>query len=156
VDGEGRHWQTEFFAPDRLGDAIARFYERHADLLPDGPARARAAATARSVAAMVGPFEVARWAPALAPALEFADHRHIIFGSGRGRDAYLRALQALIDVAEVSASRVDDVVALRPDALLVRWMNFGTARIGGGAFERPSLFLWMFSPNGLLSRLEFF
>src|SRR5262249_3263964 len=88
--------------------------------------------------------------------LEFADHRHVSLESGRGADVYLRALQALLDVAEVSASRVDDVLALRPDAALVRYMHFGTARDGGGAFERQSLILWIFGPDGLLTRLEFF
>src|SRR5262245_29754740 len=105
---------------------------------------------------MVGPFEVARWAPALAPDLEFADNRLVSFESGRGAEVYLASLQALIDVAEVSASRVDDILALRPDAVLVRWMNFGTARLGGGAFERLCLFLWVFGPDGLIRRLEFF
>src|SRR5262249_49406810 len=55
VDALGRHLRGEIFASDRLGDAVARLYERYADLLPDGPARVRAAATARSVAAM-GPL----------------------------------------------------------------------------------------------------
>src|SRR5262245_59604475 len=105
---------------------------------------------------MVGPFEVARWAPALAPDLEFADNRLVSFESGRGAEVYLASLQALIDVAEVSASRVDDILALRPDAVLVRWMNFGTARLGGGPFERLHLFLWVFGPDGLIRRLEFF
>ncbi|MGH9670631.1 MAG: hypothetical protein ACRD3A_11035, partial [Terriglobales bacterium] len=59
ADAQGRHRRQEAFAADRLGDAVARLYERYADLLPDGPARARAAATARSVAApMVEPIAV--------------------------------------------------------------------------------------------------
>src|SRR5262249_51542213 len=156
VDAHGRRLRTERFLIERLGDAVARLYERYADLLPEGPARTRAAATARSVAAMVGPFEAARWAPALAPDLEFVDNRHVSFESGRGAEVYLASLQALIDVAEVSASRVDDILALRPDAVLVRWMNFGTARLGGGPFERLPLFLWVFGPDGLIRRLEFF
>src|SRR5262249_40922476 len=122
TDSTGRRSRAEAFHARRLGDAIARLYAWHADRLPDGPARVRAAATARSAAAMVGPIDVARWAPALAPDLEFADHRHVSLESGRGADAYLRALQALLDVAEVSASRVDDVLALRSDAALIRYM----------------------------------
>ncbi|HXJ34498.1 MAG TPA: nuclear transport factor 2 family protein [Candidatus Eisenbacteria bacterium] len=156
VDAHGRRRRTERFLVERLGDAVARLYERYAELLPEGPARERAAATARAVAAMVGPIEVARWAPALAPTLEFADHRHISLESGRGADAYLRALQALLDVTEVSATRIDDVLALRPDAVLVHQNHFGTARVGGGAFERPNLFLWVFGADGLMTRLEFF
>src|SRR5262249_30143197 len=48
VETEGRYRSSEVFAVDRLGDAITRLYERYAELLPDGPARARAAAVARS------------------------------------------------------------------------------------------------------------
>src|SRR5262249_55453989 len=57
VDEHGRRRRVELFAADRLGDAIARLYERYADLLPDGPERARAAATARSVAVVMGPID---------------------------------------------------------------------------------------------------
>ena len=37
VDAQGRRQRGEWFAGDRLGDAIARLYERYAELLPDGP-----------------------------------------------------------------------------------------------------------------------
>ena len=65
VDAQGRRRRVECFAADRLGDAIVRLYERYADLLPDGPARTRAAATARAVAAVLGPFELDRYATAV-------------------------------------------------------------------------------------------
>src|SRR5262249_10918135 len=55
VDAHGQRLCSEFFAAERLGDAIARLYERYADRLPPGPARVRAAARARSVAALLGP-----------------------------------------------------------------------------------------------------
>ena len=48
VDPHGRRRRSEVFAAERLGEAVARLYERYADLLPDGPERARAAATARA------------------------------------------------------------------------------------------------------------
>src|SRR5262249_41615747 len=54
VDANGRRRRSEHFAVDRLGDAVARLYARYAELLPDGPERARAAATARSSAAVLG------------------------------------------------------------------------------------------------------
>src|SRR5262249_44987194 len=54
VDVHGRLLRFELFAENRLGDAVARLYERYAELLPNGPARERAAATARSVAAWLG------------------------------------------------------------------------------------------------------
>src|SRR5262249_55480396 len=53
VDGEGRRRLTEVFAIERLGEAVARLYERYAEILPDGPGRAHTAATARSVAAVL-------------------------------------------------------------------------------------------------------
>ncbi len=44
---------AEVFASNRLGDAIVRLYERYAELLPEGPARERAAATARAMGAQI-------------------------------------------------------------------------------------------------------
>src|SRR5262249_54566755 len=44
VDARGQMRWGEVFGIDHLGDAIVRLYERYAELLPDGPARARAAA----------------------------------------------------------------------------------------------------------------
>ena len=46
---DGRGKRTELFAPDHLGDAIARLYERYAESLPEGSERERAAAIARSI-----------------------------------------------------------------------------------------------------------
>src|SRR6185503_14625020 len=53
VDGQGLRRCTEVFADDRLGDAIARLYERYGETLSDGPARTRAAATARTAATVL-------------------------------------------------------------------------------------------------------
>src|SRR5512134_3594882 len=39
VDAQGRRRRLELFAADRLGDAVARLYERYAELLPEGPER---------------------------------------------------------------------------------------------------------------------
>src|SRR5207249_61212 len=83
VDPDGRCRRSEDFAADRLGDAVARLYERDADLLPDGPERARAAATARAVAAMLVSLNEESRASALASDVEFVDHRLLGFGSGR-------------------------------------------------------------------------
>src|SRR5439155_17179350 len=47
-------------------------------------------------------------------------------------------------------------VALRSDALLVRWTTSGTLRVSGGAFERNPLMLWVFGADGLLTRWEQF
>ncbi len=38
----------------------------------------------------------------------------------------------------------------------MRRTTVGTAREGGGSFERPMIFLWVFGPDGLLIRDEWF
>src|SRR5262249_10275018 len=52
--------------------------------------------------------------------------------------------------------RIDDVLALRDYALLVRWTNFGTDRTSGGAYERHFLWLGVSGTDGLLTRIELF
>src|SRR5262249_53623040 len=155
VDAQGR-WRAEAFTVDHLGDAIARLYERYAELLPEGPQRARATATARSVAAVLGPVTLDRFATALGPAVEFIDHGPVGFPTSRGRDAYLRSLGALLELADDVTNRVDDVLALRSDARLLRVTNFGTERVGGGSYERQFLSLLVFGTEGPISRMEYF
>ena len=124
---------------------------------PTGPARDRAAATARSVAVMLGPFDPDRYATACAPAIELRRPP----GAGRsgplsGARRPLQWLRSLLEVAENVANRFEDVLGLRSDALLLRWTNFGTERAGGGSYERQFLWLGVFGTDGLLTRLELF
>lgn len=156
TDARGRFAGGEVFAATRLGDAVARLYERHADLLPDGPARTRAAATARAVAAMVAPPDLDRYASALAPDVAFVDHRTVGFASGRGADSLLRGFRSLLDLADDVTTRVDDVLRLEPGALLLRWTITGIDRASGGAFESEFLLLWVFGPDGRVVRDETF
>src|SRR5262249_30356714 len=67
VGAHGGMQRLELFAENRLGDAVGGLYERYAELLPAGPARDRAAATARSVATLLGSLDLDRWATAIAP-----------------------------------------------------------------------------------------
>jgi ketosteroid isomerase-like protein len=156
VDASGRRRATEFFALDKLADAVCRLYERHAELLPDGPERTRVAATARSLAALLGPFDLARFATGIAPALDVADYRRIGLEPTHGAEAWLRGLDSLVEIADDIANRIDDVLALRSSVLLLRFVNSGTARVGGGSYERRFLYLGVFGPDGLLARLELF
>jgi ketosteroid isomerase-like protein len=156
VDAEGRRRRSESFAPDHLGDAVAQLYERFADLLPHGPGRTRADATARTVAVALGPYDTDRYATALAPAIAYVDHRTHGVGSLTGAQAALQWGRSLLEVAEDVTNRVDDVLALRPDGFVLRWTNFGTDRAGGGAYERPYLWLGVFGPDGLATRIELF
>src|SRR5207249_7237908 len=52
--------------------------------------------------------------------------------------------------------RVDDVISLRSDALIVRGMQAGTVRASGGAYEKHFVELLVFGTDGLLTRWEFF
>ncbi|MEO8602346.1 MAG: nuclear transport factor 2 family protein [bacterium] len=156
VDGRGRVRGIESFAADHLGDAIARLYDRHAALLPGGPERTRMAALARSIAALVAPPDLPRYASALAPDVEFADHRTVGFASGRGADTLLRGFASLLELAENVTTRVDAILVLEPGAVLLRWMTAGTDRASGGAFESPFLLLWIFGADGRVARDETF
>jgi hypothetical protein len=130
---------VELFAVTRLGDAVTRLYERYAELLPDGPARDRAATTARSVAGMTGPFELDRYAAVFAPTIELVDHRVLGTWFARGRDAVLDHFRAALDLADDARTHDDEVLGLRSDGLLVRRTHCGTDRAGGGAYEREFL-----------------
>src|SRR5262249_26626271 len=156
TDSTGRRSRAEFFHAHRLGDAITRLYAWHADLLPDGPARARAAATARSVEALLDPFNIDRIAGALHPEIEFLDHRPLGFEPTRGAEQLLPRLRTLETVATDVAVGIDDVLSLRSNGLLVRWTQRGTAREGGGTFETTLLVLWVFGPDGLATHQETF
>jgi len=155
VDGAGRRRLSEAFAPDQLGDALTRLYELHAESLPDGPARTRATATARSIATMLE-LDLERFATGIAPGVEFADHGPIGLESSRGKKAILRGLGALHELALEVSLTDDDVLALEPDLLLARCTTSGTDRISGGAFERHFLALWVFGSDGLATHIEWF
>src|SRR5262249_40557585 len=154
VDAQERERRRERFAPDRLGDAIVRLYERYAELLPKGPERARAAAIARSVAATRGPVDLERYAATLAPAVEGVDHRVLGTWSAQGAEAVLRNWRSLLAIAADVTLRDDDILALRPNALVLRRTHLGTDRASGGLYERPFLQLSVFGSDGLMERFE--
>src|SRR5262249_38061670 len=146
---------AEVFADDHLGQAIARLYQRYAELLPDGPARVCAAATARSVAAM-GTVDPDRLASACAPDVEAVDHRMLGTWSARGAEGVRQHSRCLIEVADEVVLREDDILGLRPDAFLVRRSHLGIDRASGGPYERLFLQLWVFGTDGLATRIEYF
>jgi class 3 adenylate cyclase/ketosteroid isomerase-like protein len=156
VDADGRRRRTELFAPHHLGDAVVRLLQCQAEGLPHGAERTRAAGTARSLAAMLGPVELDRYASAIAPDIEAVDHRRVALPPARGAEAYLRPLRSLVEVSEHTAMRVDDILALRPGADLLLWTNFGAERTGGGAYERTYLRLAVYGSDGRITRSEFF
>ncbi len=156
VDAQGRRVRTEFFALDRQADAVARLYERYADLLSDETARARAARTARAIAVWMRPVEVGSIRSIIAPGVEFRDHRTLGIGASRGAETFLEAVRILVEATHETTTRVDEVLALAPDVLLVRWTHAGLERRGGGAFERRLLMLWSFGSDGLLTHMEEF
>ncbi len=157
VDAQGRRRRQERFAAHQLGDAVVRMYERYAELLPEGSERERAAATARTLAVHSRQLDRERMVESLADDVEFHDHRAVISaGRGRGRESVGRGIRIGADLFEDEFIRIDDVLALEPDALLVQSTMSGTSRASGGAFELEFLRLWTFDAQGLVSRVEWF
>lgn len=157
VDDRGLNYRHEVFAADQLGAAVERLYERYAELLPAGPARDRAAATARAMGTQSwGDSDLDRWAAVLAPDCESIDHRRLGTWSLRGSSAFLEHLRALREVASEIVFRDHAVLALEPNAVLVERMHSGNDRLGGGAYERPFLVLIATDVEGRLARAEWF
>jgi class 3 adenylate cyclase len=156
ADQGGRWMRAEFFGPEHLHKAVVRLYERHAERLPDGPARERAAAMLRVVNAVLGPLGLDRIAAIVGPHLDFADHRRLGLPSSHGRAGHLQSLGALFEASDDLANRLEGILALGPDAFVFRLTNCGTDRTSGGAFERPLLFLAARGADGLTTHWEFF
>jgi class 3 adenylate cyclase/ketosteroid isomerase-like protein len=157
VDDRGLAWRHEVFAVDQLGAAVERLYERYAELLPDGPARERAAATARAMATQSrAESDLDRWAAVLAPDFESIDHRRLGTWSLRGASAFLDHLRALREVASEIMFRDHAVIALEPNAVLVERMHSGNDRLGGGTYERLFLVLFVTDVEGRLACAEWF
>ena len=152
VDANGRQRRAEVFAADRLGVAVARLYERYADLLPDGPARIRAAATARSVAAMLGRFDRDRYCGVLAPRCRVASTTG---SSGRSHPRadpklIVRGLRLLFEMADDRrCGVVDDILALQPDATPRAADQLWHRPRQRRRYERQFLQLWVFGADGL-------
>jgi ketosteroid isomerase-like protein len=154
VNGKGQRVRSEFFAPTELAAAITRLYERHAALVPDGPERERAAATARALdLGSMQPESVAR---RVAPEVELVDHRTAGLPPTRGAEALARVLAVAFEIADDAVDRLDDILAAEPHALLTRWTTAGRAREGGGAFEWAFLLLGLFGADGRTVRIEVF
>jgi ketosteroid isomerase-like protein len=103
-------------------------YERYAELLPDGPARAQATATARAVATVPGPMSLDRYAAIIGPDVEFVDHRPV------GLPPSLLAL--------------DD----RRSLSVVRWEGSEAE----GPFEIPAVDVTEYGPDGIRLREDIY
>jgi class 3 adenylate cyclase/ketosteroid isomerase-like protein len=156
VNEHGQASRIEIFGEDQLGDAIAGLYARYAELQPAGPARERAAVTAQGVSALLNPWELDAVAVVLAPDVVFFDRRKLGLGAWRGAENVLAGLRVRNDLTSERASRTDDVVALRADALLTRRTISGVDRASGGAYEMVWLSLLAFGRDGRLTRCEHF
>ena len=152
VDAEGKCRRSERFAADRLGDAVVRLYERYAELLP-ARSRARPDRGHRTLAR--GASGTAR--PRSHGRVVGGGHRLRRPPHGRVRDPasgaheFRAALGTLFEIADDLANRIDDILALRADALLLRLTNSGTDRASGGTYERPFLVLCVLGADGLVT-----
>src|SRR5262249_9070840 len=101
-------------------------------------------------------FNIDRIAGALHPAIEFLDHRPLGFEPTHGAEQLLTRLRTLNTVATDIVVGIDDVLSLRSNGFLVHFVQRGTARDGGGAFETIFLLSWIFGPDGLATHQELF
>jgi hypothetical protein len=155
VGAGGDAERVETFAPGRLANAVARVYERYAELLPEGPERERAEATAHAVAIDLL-VDDSSYENVIAPDVAFVDHRPLGFGRVRGAASFLRGEAAQSELEGNIGVHVHDILELRPGAFLVRCTTSGTGRLGGGRYERPLLKLCAFTDDGLIARVEWF
>src|SRR5262249_1534686 len=137
-------------------DGLARLYARYAERLPEGPVRARATQIAHTVAVLLQQTDLSVWATVFSPTVEFVDARTVGMGRVRGVTAVVRGMRALFDLHEGTKFRVDAVLGLDADELLVRWTHLGNLRSSGGAFERPLCVLFRFAADGRLAYWEQF
>jgi class 3 adenylate cyclase/tetratricopeptide (TPR) repeat protein len=157
VDENGRFMCMEVFAADRLDEAIACLHERHAALLPEGPLHAQAAMAARSLSYMLlGPSDLDLAESVLAADFASIDHRPLSTWSLCGVDAWIDHMRALLKVADAIDLRSNDILALEPNALLVRRLHSGKERVGGGDYERAFYVLGVTNDDGRLARAEWF
>jgi tetratricopeptide (TPR) repeat protein len=157
VDAEGRLARTEAFPANRLGDAVACLYERHAALEPEGAERARADERARSLGALTGHFDIDRVVGAMDPEVDVADHRSVVnIGRTHGAEQVRSAARAMLDLTDGFDWHVRDVLAASDRALLVHQGTTGRQKAGGGDFERSILELWLVGDSGKVVRWERF
>ena len=108
------------------------------------------------MAAALGPYDVDGYAARLAPDIQYVDRRTLGFGAANGAEAVLRILRSTVEVSDAVATRIDDLLGLRADALLARWTISGIERVGGGAWKRSFFLLDVFGADGLVTRIECF
>jgi ketosteroid isomerase-like protein len=156
TDAAGRWIDIELFAPDRLGAAVVRLYERHAAQQVEGSERARAAAVAHAALAMMGPIDLDRMAAAFAPEFRLTDHRVLATWSAETGAELVAHFRHHLELAPDFAPRIDDVLALDTRALVARVTFVGTARDSGGAFENRCCVLYRFGDDGRIAEIDCF
>ena len=90
------------------------------------------------------------------PTLVATDHRTVGYGTLRGAHAVLEAVEAIFALSEDFRWRVDDVLALTDQGLVLYMTNMGLVRATGGEFEREILQVFVFGSDGLLAHWEQF
>jgi tetratricopeptide (TPR) repeat protein len=156
ANAEGRALRGEIFAAERLAEAVARMYQRLAELEPAGAMRDAAATRARCVAAILALDDGGDFTELVGADVAAVDHRVLGFGVSQGAEAVRNSMRALHDLASEVSVRVDDVLALERDCLLLRSTTLGVDRAGGGRFERPMLQIRVFGADGRMTRNEWF
>ncbi|MGJ8668753.1 MAG: nuclear transport factor 2 family protein [Oceanococcus sp.] len=154
---DDREEGIEVFDTKHLGDAVARLYERYAASLPEGPEQAKATGLAKIIQAGTGRIDHERLKPHWSGDVQLVDHRTAGMGSVVGRDAVTQAISVMaVELTEDFAGQFDEIVTLRPDALLAHYRTDGKGQLSGGEFEQLAWYLMIADEQGNIARWEIF
>src|SRR5207302_8400256 len=82
------------------------------------------------------------------------DHRAVAVDEIRGVHAVVAFNKSVAELTDQYTVVLADVLALTPNAVLVRWSGSGLQ--DGGQFELPSYMAGRFGPHGAFDRCELF
>lgn len=151
---DGRIVRAETFAADALGDALSRLVERWAeDELGDAD-RGRGMASAFRFIELVDDHRWDEATAALAPDIDFIDHRSPGAEWLRGADTFMSWMRTFIDEVDRYDVAIVDVLALSPVGTL--FQNWTVGEAGGAAFEMWPLMAARFGPDGRPAEIAVF
>ena len=163
TDDQGLLCYSEVFAENKLAAAIARLYELYYQALAElGQAPEagfwvkwmRAYGTGEPISE-ADSEEV--FTTTIASDMVAIDHRHVGFGTLRGRDEVMQAVHTLaFELSTRYTGAVRDVAGLCPHAVLLLHHSIGADRSTGGEWEREVWELFVINDDGYMRLWERF
>ncbi len=157
VDEQGLMARNEIFAEHKLGEAVSHLYERYAKSLPDNAEHRCAAGISKFCKVALDIMDIDAFAECLAVDIQQIDHRNVGTGKLSGREAVTQSARVIVEeLSEHYSQKLDGLLALRPNCVLVQMSGSGILRSSGGEFERSVVELMLFNNDGLVAHWERF